>query len=118
MDTLFQPEVTTKDIPSIPGLSYQADYVEADEERSLVRAIDHLPWDTRWQRRIQPYGSSCGLTGEAPPLPAWGQKLAQRLSAEGIGTDPFDQMLVNEYLPGQGLLCTGTTSLTAEPWRW
>jgi alkylated DNA repair dioxygenase AlkB len=95
--------VDPEDIPSIPGLAYVPNYVDAAEERRLVEAIDREPWNTEWQRRRQPYGSSYGKGGSVPPIPDWGLRLAERLFADRITSVPFDQMLVNEYLPGQGI---------------
>lgn len=103
MEMLFQPTVIPSDVPTIPGLRYLAAYVSAAGERALVRAIDGLPWNTEWRRRRQPYGAGYGKGGPAVPIPAWGRRLADRLSADGITSQPFDQMLVNEYLPGQGI---------------
>lgn len=90
-------------VPRIPGLSYRPGFVTVDEEQALVSAIDAGEWDTTWERRRQPYGASYGRgAGERPPIPPWGQRLAERISIE-LGESPFDQMLVNEYLPGQGI---------------
>ena len=69
----------------------------------LVEAIDRLPWNAEWRRRRQPYGDGYGTAGAAPPIPDWGRRLAGRLLADGVTAEPFDQMLVNEYLPGQGI---------------
>jgi alkylated DNA repair dioxygenase AlkB len=70
----------------------------------LVAAIDAEPWNTSWQRRRQLYGASYGAAeGEPRPIPAWGLVLAERMFAERLSKRPFDQMLVNEYLPGQGI---------------
>ncbi len=90
-------------IPSIPGLAYIPDYIDEPEQRRLAAAIDQMPWDARWQRRIQPYGGVYGRGGSAPPIPDWGRRLALKLRADGITATLFDQMLVNEYLPGQGI---------------
>src|SRR5436190_23567559 len=102
METLFPQTVTAADVPQIPGLRYRPDYVTEAEERALVESIDRLPWNTQWRRRRQPYGAGYGA-GAAPPLPDWGRRLADRLFKGGVTGDPFDQMLVNEYLPGQGI---------------
>jgi alkylated DNA repair dioxygenase AlkB len=102
MDMLFPVTVSAADVPEIPGLRYRPDYLSAAQEHDLAGEIDRLPWDTTWKRRRQPYGASYG-SGTAPPLPAWGRRLADRLLAEGITPVPFDQLLVNEYLPGQGI---------------
>jgi alkylated DNA repair dioxygenase AlkB len=103
METLFPPTVDLVDVPAIPGLRYLREYITEAEEQKLAQAIDRLPWDTRWQRRIQPYGGMYGEEGSAPPIPAWGRRLARRMLEDGITDMAFDQMLVNEYLPGQGI---------------
>ena len=103
MDTLFPLTVGADDLPDISGLSYIPNCISEKEELRLVKSIDRLPWDTRWRRRIQPYGGLYGTRGDAPPIPAWGKRLAERLLADGITDVCFDQMLVNEYLPGQGI---------------
>lgn len=102
MKGLFPPN-DTEDIPPVPGLSYVRDYISVEEEKALVAAIDKMPWDTSWQRRRQPYGGAYGKGGSAPPLPPWGRELAERLRANAISDRQFDQMLVNEYAPGQGI---------------
>jgi alkylated DNA repair dioxygenase AlkB len=103
METLFPPDVSESDLPSIPGLRYLPEYVTEADERALVEAIDASPWYTEWRRRRQPYGGGYGKSGDATPIPDWGRRLADRLHADGVTDTPFDQMLVNEYLPGQGI---------------
>jgi alkylated DNA repair dioxygenase AlkB len=46
-----------------------------------------------------------GVRGErdAPPIPDWGRRLVDRLFADGVTAEPFARVLVNEYLPGQGI---------------
>ena len=103
MDTLF-PILDETDIPQIAGLSYHAHYITESEERELVSLVDAAPWDTSWERRRQPYGVSYGQKdGAAKPIPDWGRALANRMHREGLSDRPFDQMLINEYLPGQGI---------------
>ena len=103
METLFPHTVGAADVPPIPGLRYLPGYVTEAEERALAEAIDGLPWNTEWRRRRQPYGAGYGTGDAAPPIPDWGRRLAERLSEDGVTAEPFDQMLVNEYLPGQGI---------------
>jgi alkylated DNA repair dioxygenase AlkB len=102
METLFPPAVAP-DMPPIPGLRYLPEYLNESEERALVEAIDGQPWNTEWRRRRQPYGTGYGTRGGAAPMPEWGQRLADRMLADGVTDVPFDQMLVNEYQPGQGI---------------
>jgi alkylated DNA repair dioxygenase AlkB len=103
MSDLF-PETHAPTSPAIPGLTYLCEYITEREEADLTKAIDAEPWDESWDRRRQPYGVSYGRSkGERRLIPAWGQSLADRLHADGIGDRPFDQMLINEYVPGQGI---------------
>src|SRR3954451_282592 len=90
--------------PEIPGLSYHPEYIDVEQESKLVAAIDAEPWDTTWKRRRQPYGATYGKQNESQrEIPAWARFLVDRFYAEGISERPFDQMLVNEYFPGQGI---------------
>lgn len=103
METLTV-EAEPEEIPPIPGLSYRREYIDLVLERKLIEAIDAEPWDTTWDRRRQLYGAPYGSQGgPACAIPAWGLELAERMRAEEISERRFDQMLVNEYLPGQGI---------------
>jgi alkylated DNA repair dioxygenase AlkB len=98
---LFSINATT---PDIPGLTYLRDYVTADVERALLTAIDAEPWDETWKRRRQVYGAAYGTSRQDyRALPAWSDELVTRLYAEGVSEQLFDHMVVNEYLPGQGI---------------
>jgi alkylated DNA repair dioxygenase AlkB len=101
---LFPIKLDSWESPSIPGLSYRPNYVTQTEEAELVRLIDSEHWDTTWERRRQLYGASYGA-GEtaARGIPTWGQELISRMHNEKLTERPFDQMLVNEYQPGQGI---------------
>jgi alkylated DNA repair dioxygenase AlkB len=100
-----EPFPAAPHIPPIPGLKYLPNYITPAEEQAIVAAIDAAPWDVTWDRRRQPYGARYGRTpSEAPPpIPAWGRALADRLHRESVVDRPFDHMLINEYLPGQGI---------------
>lgn len=104
MRTLFPLQFEESVIPEIPGLAYLPNYITAAEEARLVEQIDAEPWDTSWERRRQPYGESYGSRSEQlRSIPDWGRRLLERMDREGLSERPFDQMLVNEYLPGQGI---------------
>lgn len=100
MQTLFAS--TDPVTPDIPGLRYEPDFLTLAEEKRLLALIDAAPWDTHWQRRIQPYGGTYG-DARGTPIPDWGRALARRLHRDGFTPFLCDQMLVNEYLPGQGI---------------
>ena len=102
--TLFPLDIQPAEIPPIPGLMYFPEYITQVEEGELATAVDAQPWDISWERRRQPYGGGYGRSKEpAPPIPDWGRALAARMHREGLVERPFDHMLVNEYLPGQGI---------------
>ena len=91
-------------VPNITGLEYVPDFIKADEEQALIKAIDLQPWLNDLKRRVQHYGYKYDYKARAVtpssyigPLPEWGDPIAQKL--------PFkpDQAIVNEYLPGQGI---------------
>jgi alkylated DNA repair dioxygenase AlkB len=104
MGTLFASEIDDPDTPGIPGLSYLREYITEHEEGELTAVIDSASWDTTWDRRRQLYGAGYGNSSSPQvPLPAWGLVLANRLHQDHLSDQLFNQMLVNEYQPGQGI---------------
>jgi alkylated DNA repair dioxygenase AlkB len=101
MDTLFADMNPV--VPAVEGLTYVPEFLQRPDEKALLNLIDAGPWDTHWQRRIQAYGDSYGFTAAAKPMPPWGEALAERLFREKLTPFLCDRMLVNEYLPGQGI---------------
>jgi alkylated DNA repair dioxygenase AlkB len=104
MRSLFSDFDHAPAVPAIAGFLYLPEFVTAQDEARLVAAIDKEPWDTTWERRRQLYGGSYGRGAETvAPIPSWAQSLIDRLQRTGVGDRPFDHVLVNEYLPGQGI---------------
>jgi alkylated DNA repair dioxygenase AlkB len=90
--------------PAIPGLVYIPDVIDVATERQIVAAIEQGRWDTTWERRRQLFGQTYGRKQtKARALPEWGRLLAEKVAGTVGCSQPFDQMLVNEYLPGQGI---------------
>jgi alkylated DNA repair dioxygenase AlkB len=94
--------------PAIAGLQYIPGFVDASEEVSLLREIDVAPWLTDLSRRVQHYGwkydyRARRVTPDSRlgPLPQWLQTLGARLEPYFPNTP--DQVIVNEYEPGQGI---------------
>lgn len=94
----------------IVGLSYIPNYLSPDEQAILLETVDHYPWLMDFKRRVQHYGyrydykahrvdSSMYLGG----LPDWAMVLAEQLYLDGYIERVPDQLIVNEYLPGQGI---------------
>ena len=92
------------------GLTYLENYVQEDETERLVREIDAAPWRTDLSRRVQHYGYRYDYNARQArredylgPLPYHFQHLAERLTSEGHFQAVPDQVIVNEYQPGQGI---------------
>ncbi|MFD4137814.1 alpha-ketoglutarate-dependent dioxygenase AlkB [Streptomyces sp. NPDC058572] len=97
----------------VPGLLCTADWLTAESCRELLSEIDSEPWSTELRRRVQHYGhrydygsrsvSADHTVSAAAPLPYWAQEQARLLVQEGIMETTPDQVIVNEYEPGQGI---------------
>ena len=92
------------------GLTYLANFIREDEAERLVREIDAAPWRTDLKRRVQHYGHRYDYKARQArwedylgPLPDLFQHLAERLTSEGHFQAVPDQVIVNEYQPGQGI---------------
>lgn len=95
---------------SVPGLTIRPDYLTPKDHDALLAAVDRQPWLAVLRRRVQHYGyrydykaKKAGPDLYLGPLPDWAQELAGRLTADGWFGDPPDQLIVNEYQPGQGI---------------
>jgi alkylated DNA repair dioxygenase AlkB len=96
---------------AVPGLRYLPDWLDATQELDLLARIDAAPWSTELRRRVQHYGHQydygrravAAAVDAVPPVPGWARALAVRLHTEGHLGDVADQVIVNEYLPGQGI---------------
>jgi alkylated DNA repair dioxygenase AlkB len=96
--------------PDILGLAYLSDFVDPQQEAELIRAIDAASWIAELKRRVQHYGwrydykaRSVTPGSYVGPLPEWLAHYAERLHAERLFPDVPDQVIVNEYQPGQGI---------------
>jgi alkylated DNA repair dioxygenase AlkB len=92
----------------VPGLRILADWISPDRHARLLEEIDARPWSSALQRRTQHYGvrydyGRRSIVTEPEPLPSWLEPLARRLAGQGLLERPAEQVLVNEYLPGQGI---------------
>ena len=94
----------------VPGLTYIAGFVATPDEAALLAAVDTEPWLSDLRRRVQHYGYRYDYKARKVdpsmylgPLPVWAQSLAVRLVAEGHMPTAPDQLIVNEYQPGQGI---------------
>lgn len=92
------------DAPCRPeGLVYQENFLTEFEEAELIAWIDSHPWNTEYSRRRQFYGRSYKDPSIETSVPSLFQILAKRLFDEGLVTAMPDHVLINDYLPGQGI---------------
>lgn len=74
-----------------------------------METIDQSPWQNDLKRRVQQYGYRYdyrrkGLgTDRIGPLPDWSLELLDRFHREGLIDTTFNQLIINEYTPGQGI---------------
>lgn len=94
----------------ISGLQYIFQYLNTNYHDSLLSAIDQAPWLNDLKRRVQHYGFKydykfrrIDLSMKIGELPAWALQIATDLHEKQFFRDLPDQLIVNEYLPGQGI---------------
>ncbi|MFT3765716.1 MAG: alpha-ketoglutarate-dependent dioxygenase AlkB [Minicystis sp.] len=111
---------------AIPGLQVIEAWIDEEAERSLLEAVDASPWRADLARRVQHYGyrydykaRSVDASMHLGPLPPWAEALCARIHREGLTDRQADQVIVNEYQPGQGIArhidcipCFGPTVLS------
>ena len=100
----------TVDAASIEGLIYVPDFITIAEEDALANSLDQGIWDTQLKRRVQQWGfrysyldKNLSDSMRVSPLPAWMEFVSQRLLDGGYFESRPDQVIANEYLPGQGI---------------
>lgn len=107
MKSLFNFEEL--DINKIKGLLYHPNFITEQQELALIAQIDQQPWMTNLKRRVQHYGYEYDYNirnigskylGE---LPSWLQTLCEQLQTSGIFNSELNQVIINEYMAGQGI---------------
>lgn len=91
-------------------IAYEADFISETEEGELLAEINAAPWTGNLKRRVQHYGyrydyaeRTISKNDRIGDLPDWSLPLADRLAADGLFDVRPDQLIVNEYEPGQGI---------------
>lgn len=105
-----QPRTNATAAARVQGLAYVPDLIPPDAQARLLQEIDSLPWMTELRRRVQHYGyrydyrsRSVDRSMRLGELPAWALAVAETLQKLGLLSRPADQLIVNEYEPGQGI---------------
>ena len=107
------------------GVVYETAFLNREDCDRLLRSIDDQPWLNDLKRHVQHYGwkydyASRFVTADMQigPLPDFIREVAARLCKRGWFHRTPDQVIVNEYNPGQGIAphvdreCFGPTVAT------
>ncbi len=93
-----------------PGASLTADWITPLQEAALIAFLDPGAWSGELKRRVRHFcyrydyrARSATVESRIGPLPDMLKGLAERLVADGFFSDVPDQVIANEYLPGQGI---------------
>jgi alkylated DNA repair dioxygenase AlkB len=101
---LFNEEI------NIPGLARIKNYISSEYEEKLLKLIDTQEWNLDLKRRTQHYGYKYDYTARSVDasyylgeMPSWIDELCNKLCAGSIFIEKPDQVIINEYMPGQGI---------------
>ncbi|MBN8512596.1 MAG: alpha-ketoglutarate-dependent dioxygenase AlkB [Rickettsiales bacterium] len=101
---LFNAEI------NIPGLTYISNYTSSEYEETLLKLIDTQEWSLDLKRRTQHYDYKYDYTARSVDasyylgeIPCWVDELCSKLYRDAIFIDKPDQVIINEYIPGQGI---------------
>jgi alkylated DNA repair dioxygenase AlkB len=99
-----------QDYLGVSGLVYMQGLLSDIEQINILSEIDKLPWQNDLKRRVQHYGYKYDYKARAinksmyvGTLPAFAVEVARKLQAQNLITELPDQLIVNEYQPGQGI---------------
>jgi alkylated DNA repair dioxygenase AlkB len=89
-----------------PGLIYIENFITEEEEHILLDGINKMPWDNTLKRLTQHYGykypyKSKNKLEPTTPIPDFCQEIKEKI--EKKVDRQFDQLIVNQYKPGQGI---------------
>lgn len=94
---------------AVPGLFIFPDFISESQEKDLLDEIDSKVWVVDYARRLQYYGyrneleSPYDLVSFPVPFPDQIRLLSDDIVKEGILDDAPDQVIINEYMPGEGI---------------
>jgi alkylated DNA repair dioxygenase AlkB len=94
----------------LPGLTYLEAWIDEKTQENLLSTIDQQAWSNELKRRVQHYGYRYDYQARnldpkqrLGDLPEWLALVCQRLQSEVFQGSPPEQVIINEYQPGQGI---------------
>jgi len=110
MQTSLFPAENVTSQERIEGLTYIPNFITPSEEVTLLNTVDQQPWLTDLKRRVLHYGWKYDYTARRVdesmrlgPLPDWLVDYCQKLESDSYFPKLPDQVIINEYHPGQGI---------------
>ena len=107
---LPSPSKKEATIDVISGLRYIKGYINQEQHDWLMERIDKHPWLDDLKRRVQHYGFKYDYRARKVnrdmrigELPEWLKRLSHKLYKDGYMPEVADQVIINEYEPGQGI---------------
>jgi alkylated DNA repair dioxygenase AlkB len=101
-------DLARSELPS--GVIYLPNFITVEKENLLAQHLDLASWNNDLKRRVQHFGyrydyKARRVTADSHlgPLPEWLQPVARAFAAAGYTSKTPDQVIANEYLPGQGI---------------
>lgn len=108
-----QPQSPSRNLEAITmigGLQYIENYIDEHQHDWTLTEIDKYPWLDDLKRRVQHYGFKYDYRARKVnhdmrigELPTWLKILSHKLHKNGYMREAADQVIINEYLPGQGI---------------
>ncbi|TAG43329.1 MAG: alpha-ketoglutarate-dependent dioxygenase AlkB [Cytophagia bacterium] len=97
-------------LSNIKGFFYIPEYITQEEHTFLWQNVSAEKWLDDLKRRVQHYGYKYNYktrfidyTMKIGELPSWITSLAKKLKDDGFMQNMPDQLIINEYLAGQGI---------------
>ena len=104
------PSRNQEAIAMIGGLEYVENYINERQHDWALARIDEQQWLDDLKRRVQHYGFKYDYKARKVDrdmrigeLPEWLKRLSHQLHKDRYMPEVADQVIVNEYLPGQGI---------------
>jgi alkylated DNA repair dioxygenase AlkB len=94
---------------AVPGLFLYPDFIDEAKEGQLLNEIDSQTWIVDYLRRLQYYGyrneldKPYDLIKFPIPMPSLIEQLSHEIVEQGIILLQPDQVIINEYVPGEGI---------------
>lgn len=109
-DTRKENSDTDCEVHKVIGLKYIPEFITQSDHDYLIKQVDNQPWLSDLKRRVQHYGYKYNYKARKidtsmhiGALPDWALDLAYKLYNNNFIDSIPDQVIINEYLPGQGI---------------